>query len=170
MQAGPHPDGALHPHLRAGLRDAAGGDAAGHGLQHQEVPGPHAAPPRPDGQGLRGPASTGGRPAPQPHGSGRVAVSAPLLPVPGPRHGSRVACSSRRTRARGSRGRGAAALGRLWGGAPVSSTGGGFSSATQHSRRHQTVLQVSSVLTPSAGLPASPFRPQAPVQVTPHWF
>lgn len=59
---------------------------------------------------------------------------------------------------------------RLWGGAPVSSTGGGFSSATQHSRRHQTVLQVSSVLTPSAGLPASPFRPQAPVQVTPHWF
>ena len=69
LQAGPHPERALHPHLRAGLRDAAGRDTAGHGLQHQEVPA------RP------GPASlhvAGG-------GSGCcVALSAPLLPVPIP--------------------------------------------------------------------------------------
>nr|XP_033717471.1 phosphatidylserine synthase 2 isoform X1 [Tursiops truncatus] len=36
-QAGPHPERALHPHLRAGLRDTAGRDTAGHGLQHQET-------------------------------------------------------------------------------------------------------------------------------------
>lgn len=37
MQASPHADGALHPDLRPGLRDAAGGDPTGHSLQHQEV-------------------------------------------------------------------------------------------------------------------------------------
>ncbi|XP_057582160.1 phosphatidylserine synthase 2 isoform X3 [Hippopotamus amphibius kiboko] len=37
LLAGPHPDRALQPHVRAGLRDSAGGDAAGHGLQHQET-------------------------------------------------------------------------------------------------------------------------------------
>lgn len=39
FQARPHPDRALHPHLCARLRDSAGGDASGHGLQHQEVSG-----------------------------------------------------------------------------------------------------------------------------------
>lgn len=39
FQARPHPDRALHPHLCARLRDSAGGDTSGHGLQHQEVSG-----------------------------------------------------------------------------------------------------------------------------------
>lgn len=43
FQASPHPDCALHPHLCAWLRDSAGGDATGHGLQHQEVTGPAQA-------------------------------------------------------------------------------------------------------------------------------
>lgn len=37
FQARPHAHRALHPHLCVGLRDSAGGDAAGHSLQHQEV-------------------------------------------------------------------------------------------------------------------------------------
>ena len=66
LQAGPHPDRALHPHLRAGLRDSAGGDAKGHGLQHQEVP---AQPGSGRGSALLGL-------------WGLVALSAPLLPGP----------------------------------------------------------------------------------------
>lgn len=42
FQAGSHPLRALHPHLRARLRDSAGGDPSGHGLQHQEVSRPLA--------------------------------------------------------------------------------------------------------------------------------
>lgn len=66
LQAGPHPDRALHPHLRAGLRDSAGGDAEGHGLQHQEVP---ARPGSGRGSALLGL-------------WGLAALSAPLLPGP----------------------------------------------------------------------------------------
>ncbi|KAL0629125.1 hypothetical protein AAY473_002449 [Plecturocebus cupreus] len=36
FQASPHLDRALHPHLCTWLRDAAGRNASGHGLQHQE--------------------------------------------------------------------------------------------------------------------------------------
>lgn len=67
LQARPHPDRALHPHLCARLRDSAGGDAPGHGLQHQEVSG------RPGGRGAW--------PCSGPEGS---CPTAPLGPWSGP--------------------------------------------------------------------------------------
>lgn len=166
LQAGPHPERALHPHLRAGLRDTTGRDTAGHGLQHQEVPARPSLAPR----GWRGlwvlcgtfsPSSA--RPIPGIDSTAPVGLPARAAFVREKPEGAAAAPG------RGLKGFRSVPMGRL-----------PHTSHPQYPRPHLSVPQVSSVLTPFQAVPGptvpgsvrpdfipSPLRPQSQERSSP---